>query len=82
MTKRSKNPVLILPTAAEDAAINAGIAQDPDTVELTAESAAELQPLRQPGRPEAEQPKGPGTMGENADVLAAIGPAEPGGGPA
>ena len=34
MTKRSKNLGLILPTAAEDAAIAAGIAQDPDTMEL------------------------------------------------
>ncbi|MGD9773863.1 BrnA antitoxin family protein [Diaphorobacter sp.] len=37
MTKRTKNLGLILPTAAEDAAINAGIAADPDNPELTEE---------------------------------------------
>jgi uncharacterized protein (DUF4415 family) len=38
-----------LPTPEEDAAINAGIASDPDTVELTEEEFAELEPLRRRG---------------------------------
>lgn len=72
MTKRSKNLGLVMPTAAEDAAIAAGIAQDADTMELTAEMAAQLQPLRRPGRPKVEQPKVPMTMRVDADVLDAI----------
>lgn len=40
----------LLPTAAEDAAIREGIAQDPDTVELDAETAKRLRPV---GRPPA-----------------------------
>lgn len=63
---------LILPTAAEDAAINAGIAQDPDTMEITAADMARMQPLRRPGRPKVEQPKVPVTMRVDADVLDAI----------
>ena len=72
MTKRSKNLGLLMPTAAEDAAIAAGIAQDPDTLEITAAVAAAMQPLRRLGRPALEQPKVPMTMRVDADVLAAI----------
>ena len=52
MTKRSKNLGLVVPTAAEDAAIAAGIAQDEDTVEITAADIARMK-LRGPGRPAA-----------------------------
>ena len=72
MTKRSKNLGLILPTAAEDAAIAAGIAQDADTMEITATDMAKMQPLRRPGQPKVEQPKVPVTMRVDADVLDAI----------
>ena len=72
MTKRSKNLGLVMPTAAEDAAIAAGIAQDHDTVEITAFDMARMQPLRRPGRPKAETPKVPVTMRVDADVLEAI----------
>lgn len=72
MTKRSKNLGLVMPTAAEDAAINAGMAQDADTIEITAEMAANMRPLRRPGRPKVEQPKVPVTMRVDADVLDAI----------
>ena len=72
MTKRSKNLGLVMPTAAEDAAIAAGIAQDHDTVEITAFDMARMQPLRRPGRPKAESPKVPVTMRVDADVLEAI----------
>ena len=72
MTKRAKNLGLVMPTAAEDAAIAAGIAQDHDTVEITAFDMARMQPLRRPGRPKAESPKVPVTMRVDADVLEAI----------
>lgn len=40
--------VLVLPTPAEDAAIAAGIAKDPDTYEP---SASEVVSMKRPGRP-------------------------------
>ena len=48
-------PGTILPTPEEDAAIKAGIAADPDTVELTDAEFAQLRPLR--GRPPLARPK-------------------------
>ncbi|MFC4623072.1 BrnA antitoxin family protein [Comamonas nitrativorans] len=63
---------LILPTDAEDAAINRGITADPDTVEITTQLAAKLLPLRRRGRPPVEQPKAPITTRIDADVLHAI----------
>ena len=72
MTKRSEKLGLMVPTAAEDAAIAAGIAQDRDTIEITAADMARMQPLRRPGRPKAEHPKVPVTMRVDADVLDAI----------
>ena len=63
---------LIIPTDDEDAAIHRGIAADPDTMEITAEMAAQMQPLRRPGRPKVEQPKVPVTMRVDADVLEAL----------
>ena len=72
MTKRTSRLGLVIPSAKEDAAINAGIAADPDTVELTQRDLARMQPLRRPGRPRAENPKVPVTMRVDADVLDAI----------
>lgn len=72
MNKRLAKPGLIAPTDAEDAAINRGIAADSDTLEITADLAARMQPLRRPGRPPVERPKAPMTTRVDADVLDAI----------
>ena len=49
---------LELNTPEEEAAINAGIAADPDTYELTPEEMAELRPISERvGRPKAEVTK-------------------------
>jgi hypothetical protein len=42
--------VVILPTDEDDAAINAGIAADPDTYEFSADEFKQLRPLH--GRPD------------------------------
>lgn len=63
---------LIAPTDAEDAAINRGIAADPDTIEITANLAAKMKPLARRGRPTVDSPKEPVTTRLDADVLAAI----------
>mgnify|MGYP003591456564 FL=1 len=63
---------LIAPTDAEDAAINRGIAADPDTIELTAGMVAKMKPLARRGRPAVDDPKKPLTTRLDADVLAAI----------
>ncbi|CAN5289307.1 BrnA antitoxin family protein [soil metagenome] len=76
MTKRSKNFGFIIPTPEEDAAINAGIAADPDTYELTAADFAVMRPLR--GRPPALRPKAALTMRVDADVLEALKATGPG----
>ena len=55
MTKRSKHFGFILPTPDEDAAINARIAADPDTDEVSADDIAAMRPLR--GRPRLPAPK-------------------------
>lgn len=70
--KQSKKVALIQPTAAEDAAIARGIEQDPDTMEITGDMLAEMQPLARRGRPPLEQPKLSMTMRVDADVLMAI----------
>ena len=55
MQLTTKNGLKIqLPSPGEDAAINAGIAADPDTYEL---SASEFKQLRSVGRPKAEATK-------------------------
>ena len=76
MTKRSVNFGFIIPTPKEDAAINAGIAADPDTWELSDAEFAQLRPLR--GRPPLPRPKGALTMRVDADVLEALKASGPG----
>lgn len=78
MTKRSKNLGLIVPTAAKDAAIAAGIAQDPETAEITAADMAAMKRLRRMERPPVERPKVPVTVRVDADVLDAIKETGPG----
>jgi len=63
--KTRSGRVLVLPTQEEDAAINAGIAQDPDTYEL---GAAEFKQLRR-GRPLGSGTKTQVTLRLDADVL-------------
>ena len=57
--------VLVMPTPQEDAAINAGIAQDPDTYEL---GAAEFKQLHR-GRPLGSGSKVQVTLRIDADVV-------------
>ena len=66
----------LIPTPEEDAAINAGIAADPDTVELTDAEMAQLRPMR--GRPPLARPKAALTMRVDADVLDALKATGPG----
>ena len=61
----------ITPTAEEEAQINKGIAQDPDTYELTDEEFKQLRPFR--GRPPSATPiKQMTTIRLDADVLLAF----------
>jgi uncharacterized protein (DUF4415 family) len=62
--------VFILPTHEEELVINAGIAADPDTFEL---SDAQFAQLRRLGRPPATKPlKVPTTIRFDADILAEL----------
>ena len=63
--KTRSGRVLVLPTQKEDAAINAGIAQDPDTYEL---GAAEFKKLRR-GRPLGSGTKTQVTLRLDADIV-------------
>ena len=63
---------ILMNTPAEDAAVMAGIAQDPDTYEV---SATEFKQLRKPGRPAgsvAASTKVPVKVRIDPDVLAAF----------
>lgn len=59
---------LVRPTKAEEAAINAGIAADTDTYELSDAEFRRLRPVR--GRPRALAPKRRITIRISPDVLA------------
>jgi uncharacterized protein (DUF4415 family) len=65
MIKTRPAGALVLPTPEEDAAINAGIAQDPDTYEL---GAAEFKQLRR-GRPLGSGTKVQVTLRIDEDVV-------------
>lgn len=67
--KTRSGRALIVPTPEEDAAINAGIAADPDTQEITG---AEFAQMRRMGRPKLVSPKVPTTIRFDADVLDAL----------
>lgn len=67
--KTRSGRTLIVPTPEEDAAINAGIAADPDTQEVTD---AEFAQMRRMGRPKLLSPKVPTTIRFDADVLDAL----------
>lgn len=67
--KTRSGRVLLVPTPEEDAAINAGIAADPDTHEVTD---AEFAHMRRMGRPRLASPKIPTTIRFDADVLDAL----------
>ena len=60
---------LIRPTKREEAAINAGIAADPDTYELSDAEFRALRPARR-GRPKSAAPKERITIRLSPDVLA------------
>lgn len=70
----------IIPTPEEDAAIDAGIASDPDTYELTAADFRVMRPYvaGQRGRPPLAQPKAALNMRIDADVLEALKATGPG----
>ena len=70
MQVRSKTRVFKLPTAAQDRAIRAGIAADPETYEVPVGEVRQMQPLR--GRPPAEVVKMPVKIRLDPDVLAAL----------
>jgi uncharacterized protein (DUF4415 family) len=61
-------PDHISPTDEEDAAINAGIAADPDTYELQEADVARLRPVKR-GRPPQEHRKVATTIRLDADVI-------------
>ena len=61
-------PNTIIPTDEEDAVINAGIAADSDTYELTGAEFARLKPARM-GRPKAETIKTPISIRLSPEVV-------------
>jgi len=62
-------PGTIVPTDEEEAAINAGIAADPDTMELAEDTARLLKPIRTRGRPPIATAKQPIKLRLDPDVI-------------
>ena len=61
---------IVIPTSEEDAAINAGIAADPNTFELTAAAFKRLKPMR--GRPPGSGKKVQLTVRFDAEIVEAF----------
>jgi len=70
----SSKPKIVMPTDEEDAAINRGIAADPDTFEVSAEQMQAMQPLgkRGRGRPKLASTKELVSIRYDAEVLEAF----------
>lgn len=70
----SSKPKIVMPTDEEDAAINRGIAEDPDTFEVSVEQMRAMQPLakRGRGRPRLASTKELVSIRYDADVLEAF----------
>jgi uncharacterized protein (DUF4415 family) len=66
MSSKSK---IVMPTPDEDAAINRGIAADPDTFEVPAEAFKQMKPLGSRGRPRLESPKVLVSIRYDADII-------------
>ncbi|MFL9872336.1 BrnA antitoxin family protein [Paraburkholderia megapolitana] len=60
---------IVMPTDEEDAAINRGIAADPDTYEVPAEDFKKMKPLGIRGRPRLETPKVLLSVRYDADIV-------------
>lgn len=63
---------ILMPTPEEDAAIDAGIAADPDTYELSKTEFKQLRPVRQRGRPAGSGTKEQITLRIDKEVLDAF----------
>ena len=74
--KTKSGRLVEVPTPEEEAVINAGIAADPDTYELTDEEFARLKPMR--GRPVSANPKVHTGLRLDAEVPAAFKAGGPG----
>jgi uncharacterized protein (DUF4415 family) len=65
----SNKPKIVIPTDEEDAAINRGIAADPDTYEVPAEDFKKMKRMGARGRPRIETPKVQLTVRYDADIV-------------
>ncbi|MCZ2897315.1 BrnA antitoxin family protein [Burkholderia thailandensis] len=63
---------IVMPTDEEDAAINRGIAADPDTFEVPAEDFAKMTRRGKRGRPPLEAPKVQLTVRYDVDIVDAF----------
>ncbi len=63
---------MVIPTPEEDAAINAGIAADADTREISAQDMARMTRVNRRGRPAAANPKIPVTIRFDSFIVEAF----------
>lgn len=71
MSKTSKRPVIVVPSAAEDRAITAAAKADPDAQPLKAKQLKAMVPLRTlRGRPKSDNPKQLVSVRYSQEVLA------------